>query len=123
MRRNLFVFLSLLALAGCATGPSLRTRMAAYIGADMQTLVQQLGVPDKQVTVNGVQYVAYDQWHQEFTPGGWYGPYGGPFYGGFYPAFYGGGLAPQVITYSCETTFMLKDGKVFNFTLRGNDCG
>ena len=45
MRRGLFVSLSFLALAGCATGPSLRSRMAAYIGADMQTLVQQLGVP------------------------------------------------------------------------------
>ncbi|HEY1856291.1 hypothetical protein [Acidocella sp.] len=96
--------------------------MAAYIGADMPTLVQHFGVPDKQITVNGVQYVAYEQWHQEITPGGWYGPYGGPFYGGFYPAYYGGGLASQVITYSCETTFVLKEGKVSSFTLRGNDC-
>ena len=116
MRRNVLVFLSLVSLAGCATGPSLSSRMAAYIGANMQTLVQQLGVPDKQITVKGVQYVAYDHWHQELEPG-WYGPHGGPFYGGFYP-----GLPPQVMTYGCEVTFVLKDGRVVNFTLRGNDC-
>ena len=121
MRRSFLVFLPLLALAGCATGPSLRTRMAAYIGADMQTLVQQLGVPDKQITVNGVQYVAYNERHEVIDTsvpytGGWW-PYGGPFYGGFYP-----NLPPQVMVYGCEVTFMLRDGRVFNFTLRGNDC-
>jgi hypothetical protein len=129
MRRGLFVSLCFLALTGCATGPSLRSRMAAYIGADMQTLVQQLGVPDKHITVNGVQYVAYVQSHQEIDTGaymgGWYGgAWGGPFYGGgFYPQVYGAGLTPRLIVYGCETTFMLRGDKVFNFTLRGDDCG
>jgi hypothetical protein len=126
MRRSLLVPLSLLALAGCATGPSLRTRMAAYIGANEQTLVQQLGVPDKQITVSGVQYVAYEQSYQQITGGpyygGWYGPYGSPFYGGFYPPFYQASFPAQIVTYGCEITFMLKDGRVFNFSLRGNDC-
>jgi hypothetical protein len=129
MRRGLLVSLSLLALAGCATGPSLSSRMAAYIGADLQTLVQHLGVPDKQITVGGVEYVAYGQQHQVVvanTYGDWYGPYwgwGGRFYRG---GFYGGGYYPYyqgVYSYGCETTFMLKDDKVVNFTLRGNDCG
>lgn len=120
MRRGLLVSLSLLALAGCATGPSLSTRMAAYIGANMQTLVQQLGVPDKQISVNGVEYVAYGQQNQVVVAntymGGW-GPYwGGPFGGGFYP------YSPGVYSYGCETTFMLRDNRVVNFTLRGNDC-
>jgi ABC-type glycerol-3-phosphate transport system substrate-binding protein len=119
MRRGLLVSLSFLALAGCATGPSLSTRMAAYIGADMQTLVQQLGVPNKQITVNGIQYVAYDEQRQVVVAGGYMGGWYGPnwFYGGgYYP------YSPSVVTYGCETTFMLKNGKVVNFTLRGNDC-
>lgn len=128
MRRGLLVSLSLLALAGCATGPSLSSRMAAYIGADMQTLIQQLGVPDKRITVNGVQYVAYDQSNQAVLTGaylgGWYGAWNGPFYGGaFYPQIYAAGLTPRVIFYGCETTFVLRDNKVVSFTLRGNDCG
>lgn len=58
MRRLVFL-LPLLAAAGCATGPSLESRMAAYTGASGETLVQDLGVPDKQISLNGVQYMAY----------------------------------------------------------------
>jgi hypothetical protein len=124
MRRNLLVSLSFMALAGCATEPSLQSRMAAYIGASEQTLVQQLGVPDKQITVNGVQYVAYNWRRQEaYTRAyGGYGPWVGPYYGGFFPSVYEAGLSPQIVIYSCETTFTLQNGKVASFILRGNDC-
>jgi hypothetical protein len=120
-----FCSLILLALAGCATGPSLESRMAAYIGASSQTLVQQLGVPDKQITVDGIQYLAYDRRRTVVSPGlamGGFGPYGGPFYGG---GFYGGPAfvsPPTVSVYSCETTFLLEKDHVVSFTLRGNDC-
>ncbi len=118
MRRGFLVSLALLVLAGCA-GPSLRSRMAAYIGADEQTLVQQLGVPDKQITVNGIQYFAYNQQRQVIAGTyGYYGPYWGP------GPMYGGGFYPWngVMVYACETTFMLRDGRVFTFTMRGDGC-
>ncbi len=115
-RHNLPVALAFLAVAGCATGPSLQSRMAAYIGADERTLVQHLGVPDKQITVNGVQYLSYDQQRLEIINHG-------SVYGWFFPSIFETGLYdPQVINYACETIFSLKEGKVFNFTLRGNDC-
>ncbi len=128
--RNLLLLLPVMALAGCAEGPSLESRMAAYTGATEQVLVQQLGVPDKQITVGGVQYLAYVQRHEEFTPGiyqGWggFGPYGfaGPYGGGFGGPIWDSGIPPTVNDLTCETTFMLKDGHVVNFSLRGNDCG
>lgn len=111
---------SLLALAGCATGPSLQSRMASYIGASELQLVQGMGVPDKQVNVNGQAYFAYDRGYTQVEPpmagfyGPFYGPYGGPFISPDFPA--------RVDVYGCETTFLLKDGKVVSFTLRGNDC-
>ena len=128
MRRKFLFLLPFVALSGCATGPSLQSQMAAYIGKSEQTLVQSLGVPDKQITVNGIEYLAYDRHREEVTPGaylgGFYGPYGGPLYGGgFYPEVYDANFPPRVIFYACEITFMLKDGQVFDFTLRGNDCG
>jgi hypothetical protein len=123
---NRFCCLILLVLASCATGPSLESRMAAYIGASSQTLVQQLGVPDKQITVDGIQYLAYDRRRTVVSPGlamgGGFGPYyGGPFGGGFYggPAFVS---PPTVSVYSCETTFLVEKDHVVSFTLRGNDC-
>ncbi len=122
MRHKLLLLTPVLALSACATGPSLQSRMAAYIGDDAQALVQGLGVPDKQITTNGVQYLAYVQHSYAVQPDGYfgYGPYGGPWYGRGYYA-YDAGL-PDVQVYYCEITFLLKNDKVLTFTLRGNYC-
>ena len=116
MRR--VVLAVLLVLAACAHGPSLQSRMAAYIGAPEDKLVQSMGVPDKQITVNGVQYLAYVRGHAQVLPGdfamGGYGPWYGPYYNAGFPQ--------DVQVWSCEITFTLKDGKVAGFTLRGNNC-
>ncbi len=119
--RKFICLVGLLSMSACATGPGLQSRMAAYIGASPETLVQKLGVPDKQITVNGVQYFAYDEHHTVVTPGIYTfgGFYGAPFYPGPY---FDGGIPPSVTQIGCETTFMLHDNKVTNFTLRGDDC-
>jgi hypothetical protein len=80
--------------------------MAAYIGSDPQTLVQTLGVPDKHITVNDVQYLSYVTTTD-------YGPQG--YYGGFYYDSY-----PAIS--SCETTFTVKVERVFSVKLRGDAC-
>ena len=61
MRRKSLLLLPCLAMAGCAVaGPGPQSQMAAYVGADTQTVVQKLGVPDKHISVNGdVQYLTY----------------------------------------------------------------
>ncbi len=124
MNRRIITLIALVALASCATGPSLQSRMAAYIGASAETLVQNMGVPDKQISLNGVQYMAYV--HQQVTvmpspvliP---YGGYGGPFFGP-YGGFYGAPFPPSVTVWRCEITFLLHADKVVSFTLRGNAC-
>jgi hypothetical protein len=118
------MILPLIALAGCATGPSLQSRMAAYTGDTKQALVTNLGVPDKQITVNGIDYLAYTvRSEQQIEPGdyGFGGFYGRRFYG--YGAAWDAGFPRDVDTYTCNATFMLKDDRVYGFTLRGNDCG
>ena len=35
---------------------------------------------------------------------------------------YGPDVAPEVVDYTCETTFEINGGKVQAFTLRGNAC-
>jgi len=119
-----FLFLLPLLAASCATGPSVESRTASYIGDSKAQLVQTLGVPDKQITAGGADYLAYDRHHLEFTPGfgafSGFGPwYGSPYYGG--PIF-DAGIPPQLIEQDCETTFLLRNDKVTSFTLRGNDC-
>ncbi len=117
MRR---AFLLLPLLAGCATGPSLQTRMIAYMGAPEDKLVQSLGVPDKQITVNGTDYLAYVRQQTQVVSspvlgfGGPWGPYGGGF---------GAVALPSTVqVWSCETTFAVKGGHVVNVSFKGNDC-
>ncbi len=111
-------------LTGCATGPNLESQLAAYIGAPEATLVQKLGVPEKEITVNNFTYLAYEIRHQtQLQPTGYL--WGGPYWGGWgpYPYTIAQPLTPQTIQVSsCEVTFVLGDGKVKSFTLRGNDC-
>jgi hypothetical protein len=104
--KSLFI-LPCLAVAGCASGPSLQSQMAVYIGASPLALVQGLGVPDKKITVNDTQYFAYtlvdmiNYWDDGYDS----------FYNGGYPSIY-----------SCEATFILTNNRVSSFTLRGNNC-
>ena len=108
-----------LGLAGCATGPSLDTRLASYIGAPEATLVAQFGVPQRQIKVGDITYLAYTlRYDAQSIPMGpvWGGWGWGPGWGGY------GGLPADVQIYSCEATFALQGGKVENYTLRGNDC-
>jgi len=124
--RRILPILTLIALAGCATGPGLQSRMAAYTGASGEALVQNLGVPDKQISINGVQYLAYVRQRTELDPGppafigfGPYGGFAGPWgYGGFSDAAF----QPSLTVWRCETTFKLQNDKVVSFSLRGNDC-
>ena len=126
MRRFAALALPLIALSGCATGPSLQSRMAAYIGAPEEKLVQGLGVPDKQIAVNGVDYLAYVKQQAQIEPeivdpglGFWGGPFWGPFYGG---GVLEAGVPQNIQVWSCEITFTVKDGRVWDVTLKGNDC-
>jgi hypothetical protein len=122
-----FFIAGALALSGCATGPSLQSRMAGFTGSSAQTLVEHLGVPDKQITTNGTEYLAYNVRHSQELEPGFDGPVG-PYFGrGYYGAGFGGGFynedfPRQINDYSCTATFALHDDRVVGFTLRGNDC-
>ncbi|MBU6425392.1 MAG: hypothetical protein KGQ69_03570 [Rhodospirillales bacterium] len=124
MMRLVYALGLTLALTGCATGPSLESQMAAYIGAPEASLVQKFGVPARQITVNKVTYLAYELRNQaQLQPGGY--AWGGPYWGGWgpYPYTIAPPMVPQDIqVWSCEVTFVLEEGKVQSFTLRGNDC-
>ncbi len=117
MRRILRMTAALigLGLAGCAHGPSLQSRLAGYIGAPESLLVARLGVPQRQITVNGVSYLAYllryDTQAMPLGPAPWWGPGWGPAWG-----------PVAVQSWACEATFAVREGKVQGFTLRGNDC-
>lgn len=110
-----------LGLAGCTFGPSLSEQMSAYVGRPESSLVQGMGVPDKQITVKGTTYLAYQQGHPVYYGGPYFAPY--PYWGGypFYPTLTPG-YVPTYVYQGCTITFAVKKGMVESFTLRGNDC-
>lgn len=124
MRRLGFWVLALmLGLSSCATGPGLQSRLAVYIGAPESSLVKTLGVPDRQIEVKGVKYLAYQIRYQAQTnppplmpPPYFAGGYWGPGWAWYAPM-------PQTIqVWACEVTFVLVNDVVQTFYLRGNDC-
>jgi hypothetical protein len=118
--KRFFILLPLGLLAGCVTGPGYQARMSAYIGGSPQTLVQQLGVPDKQITVGGTQYLAYVQHDEDSAyPFGVSGGWGGPF---FPHAYYYAAPVQTLGPVSCETTFTVQADKVTGVKFRGDEC-
>jgi hypothetical protein len=121
MRRKSLPLFACLAMTGCASGPSIQSQMAAFIGADTQTVVQKLGVPDKQIKVNdNTQYLAYNI-ITSYGYGGYYGPYAGGYYGRYYGSYFGTGgyYGGYPYVYSCEVTLMLTNDRVNSYTTRG----
>jgi hypothetical protein len=108
--------LLLLLLAGCATGPSLETRLAATIGQSELQVVETLGVPNRTYDTGGFRFLQYEERRQVLHQ---LDPYWGRPYGRFAPYSLGG---PVLLTRSCDITLTLREGRVQSFTTRGDDC-
>ncbi len=110
------VILGLLLVAACDPYElqHRKQELAAYVGVSEADLLRSMGVPTRSFEVGGHRFLAYDQTTQTITPP----PYPWSFGWG-----YGAGFPAEVVNYTCETTFEIADGRVINFSLRGNACG
>jgi hypothetical protein len=116
MRRVVLLLLAGL-LVGCANQLAAREAyLKQFIGQPDSAVVQAMGVPTRSYETGGVKYLAYSEHRVDIVPS--LPTYGPGFYG-----WYGGGFPPQVVEWTCETTFQVVDGKIGSFTLRGNACG
>ena len=116
MRRVVLLLLAGL-LAGCVNQLAARQAyLNQFIGKPEAAVVQAMGVPTRSFETAGVTYLAYTEQHIDFVPGT-------PTFAPYYMGWYGGGFPPQVVQWTCETTFAVADGKIASFTLRGNACG
>lgn len=107
----------MLALAGCATGPDLATRLAATIGQGEGELVSAFGVPTRTYEADGRKFLQYEERRTQAVASDPYfarSPYSrfGPVFSP-YPAF---------VVRSCDITFTLAGGKVASFSFRGEGC-
>ncbi|HVZ06529.1 hypothetical protein [Rhodopila sp.] len=114
--RRLGLPLLLIVLGGCTDTLAVRqAQLNAFVGRSELELVQAMGVPTQTFETGGVRFLSYQQSQTQVIPASpWY--WGGPF-----PGFYGG-FPPQLVTWSCDTTFTVVDKRVTGFTMRGNGC-
>ncbi len=105
-------------LAGCANGLAEREAfLRTLVGMNEADLVRTLGVPTRTAEAEGHRFLAYRESRVDIVPGapmGFWAWHGG--------LAYGGGLPPEVVQRTCETTFEVVDGRVAGCTLRGNAC-
>lgn len=116
--RRLFLLLAGLVLAGCASGVAERQEeLMQWVGKPESQLLGAFGAPNRSYQANGMTFLTYVERRVDVVadaPYGWYGP--GPWWG-LYP--------PPATTFyrECDTTFIVVQGVVRSFSLRGNACG
>lgn len=112
-----------LLLAACAPGIDRRAYLNTLVGQPEIDAVRQLGVPGRTYDTNGHRFLAYIDQRTTYVAGGPFlfgGYYGGPF---GRPGFGYAAFPQESVVRACETTLEIVDGRVANWSLRGNGCG
>lgn len=124
MRAVVFAFL--LCLCGCATtvDNGYVTRMNSMVGLDEKALITRMGVPDKSYEVDRFhKALAYTTRRDRFVDSGpGFGLCGGGFNRGFGYSACHDDFPRQMITETCEVTFLVTNGAVAAWQQRGNAC-
>jgi len=117
MRRGTALLVAL-ALTGCAVGPPLEARLAAWIGRSESDLVTAFGVPTRTYEVDGLKFLQYEDRRAQLVP---YDPFWGPRpYGRFGPLW--SPPPPAYVVRECAVTFALRQGMIESFSFRGDGC-
>ncbi|MDI1228713.1 MAG: hypothetical protein PSY14_13615 [bacterium] len=117
-----FAILGFLFLAACASPAERQAKMDRWIGASERDLVSTWGIPDKTYQLDrGTRMLSYVEIRNRETGSSFntcLGGYGGRF--GYSNCI--GAYPPARQTTACETTFMLVQGRVSKWGLKGSGC-
>lgn len=121
--KNLFVFIFLIALLGCATQENYRNELKKSIGMSEETLISRIGVPNRIYELNNKKYLVYIDSNTVYVPGYGQNRYNINDYGYTTTASQVGYSTPgYYANYNCETTFIVESGAIIGFTFKGNAC-
>ena len=120
--RSILPILCAALLATCAPAFDRPAFLAGFVGQPDTEVVRRLGVPSRTYEADGHRFLAYAEHRSEIlstgTGFGGFDQFGG--FGYFGPGF--GFSSAEVIDRTCETTFEVVNGRVANWSLRGNAC-
>lgn len=115
MKRLLFITTLLLLLNGCATTAGYKQVMKTWIGSTEVALIRSRGAPNSTYTSGDSKFLEYNQSYTSSKS--YYSSYDFDSYGGSGYSYPIGG-----ITYSCKTTYEIKNKVVANIRWVGNNC-
>ncbi len=117
--RNTLPILCAALLAACAPAFDRPAFLASFVGQPDTEVVRRLGVPSRTYEAAGHRFLAYAEHRSEIlSTGTGFGGFGE--FGYFGPSL--GFSSSEVIDRICETTFEVVNGRVTNWSLRGNAC-
>ncbi len=120
--RSILPVLCAAMLAACAPAFDRPAFLAGFVGQPDTEVVRRLGVPSRTYEADGHRFLAYAEHRSEILSTGT-GFGGFDQFGAF--GYFGPGLgfsSAEVIDRTCETTFEVVNGRVANWSLRGNAC-
>lgn len=95
--------------------------MDGRVGLREKYLIAQFGVPDATYDAGDARFVSYSSTRLVTIPG--VAPtYRTSVYGNTAYTTAQGGIAPSVISMTCQVTFRIEHGIVAGWTAKGNDC-
>lgn len=120
MMRILLV-VAILAISACATHEGYEKVLNLWIGETEEHLVSKWGIPVQVYELNGTRYLKYFE-SATFTSPGSLPSYTTTTIGRTTYIDSVGGSLPSSETYTCETTFTIKDGLVAAWAYQGVRC-
>jgi len=115
MKKLLSILIMLLFISGCKTTAGYKQIMKTWIGSTETALVRSRGTPDSTYTSGGSKFLEYNKSYTSSKS--YYSSYDFDSYGGSGYSYPIGGN-----TYSCKTTYEVKNGVITNIRWIGNNC-
>lgn len=115
---GLFIF-----VIGCSSTPTPTQEnyvkyLNTWLGQSESKLINEIGVPTSHYELGNKQYILYSRSNTVYLPGSNPSYYS---YGSGYSHPIGGSTS-KMLTFSCDTTFVVEGGIVSSWKIKGNGC-
>ncbi len=113
--------LALVLLCGCQTREDFEAKLNSWVGEPESALVASWGPPVRFFETGGDRYLTYSESRTAYYPG--FPPsYSTTTLGSTTYSEPVGGIPPSVVNLSCEITFTSREGRIYTWRWKGNNC-
>lgn len=119
--QKIILVLTTLFIASCATQGKYKEILNSWVGSSESSLISSWGIPSSVYETNGLKYLTFRNNSTGYLPGT-PGTAQTTIIGNTAYTNYYGGTSGVMLNFNCETTFVVSDGVISNWSYRGNAC-